>query len=158
MRRDKFRSLGLCIKCGKTRPSGEHVKCDVCLELQKSLYHSRKDSGLCLDCGVDCKNRFCEKCYVKRVSVKRCGSIELWEKLLNLFYFQKQICPYSGVFLELGKNVDLDHKIPISKGGSNELSNLQWVYSPINTMKWDLDEIEFLQLVKRVAIHSALHP
>lgn len=45
-------------------------------------------------------------------------------------------CTYCGVLLGLaGSHIHLDHKMPISRGGTNDGSNLQWLCGPCNLKK-----------------------
>jgi 5-methylcytosine-specific restriction endonuclease McrA len=60
---------------------------------------------------------------------------------------QGGICPYTGKILSLGKDASVDHIVPKSRGGSTELSNLQWVYYQVNFMKGDMFHEEFLELI-----------
>ena len=55
----------------------------------------------------------------------------------------------------------LDHDVPRSRGGSNELSNLQWLCPPCNTGKGALTTAEFLEHIRRITGHlgrHSLHP
>lgn len=156
-RRKKFRDAGLCIKCGKKAPSDKHSKCEDCLDLQMNAYRERRKSQktnkrLCLDCGIQIgdSGRVCQDCHVKRVSVKRTGSVANWEMLKKKFHDQKGLCPYSGKQLTLAIDADLDHIVPKSMGGKDQLQNLQWVWSKVNQMKWNLVEQEFLDIVKSI--------
>lgn len=54
-------------------------------------------------------------------------------------------CPYTGIKLIPGVNASLDHIVPKCNGGSDELSNLQWVHIWINKMKFCSDEDEFVR-------------
>lgn len=45
----------------------------------------------------------------------------------------------------------IDHKIPVSSGGGDEIENLQWVHQEINRMKGSLDNDEFIDLCRKVA-------
>jgi hypothetical protein len=60
-------------------------------------------------------------------------------------------CPYTGISLVLGHNASLDHKASKSRGGSNDLSNLQWVYYgddfDVNMMKRDTTEENFVKAI-----------
>jgi 5-methylcytosine-specific restriction endonuclease McrA len=69
--------------------------------------------------------------------------------------FDKQtgICPYTGRHLILGKDASLDHIVPSSKGGTNDLENLQWVFHKANEMKWNYSEEEFLGLVREIFLY-----
>ncbi len=51
----------------------------------------------------------------------------------------------------LGKDCELDHIIPISKGGENTHDNTQWVLSICNRMKDNLlEKEEFFPLIERI--------
>jgi len=56
------------------------------------------------------------------------------------------VCYYSGVDLTLD-TVTVDHKIPISKGGTNELENLCIASHHMNTAKGNLTAEEFMDLL-----------
>jgi 5-methylcytosine-specific restriction endonuclease McrA len=45
----------------------------------------------------------------------------------------------------------LDHKIPLSRGGTNDASNLQWLDSEVNKAKGTMDCQEFIAMCKLVA-------
>ena len=62
---------------------------------------------------------------------------------------QKLVCPLTGRKLQ-GNTMSVDHKIPISRGGTNELSNLQFVHIDVNYAKQDLLQEEFIQLCRDV--------
>jgi len=99
-----------------------------------------------------CKSRFavnlsncCEICTLKRTSTDNFGTVDYWQDLAKMLLSQEQKCPYSGISLKLGTNTSLDHKIPKSKGGANDLANVQWVHVWINLMKAAKSEQLFLE-------------
>lgn len=63
---------------------------------------------------------------------------------------QKLVCYYSGVELDLFK-LHIDHKTPLARGGTNELSNLCLASHHMNTAKGRMTEKEFWQLLKLVS-------
>jgi len=65
-------------------------------------------------------------------------------ELLALLDKQNRRCPYSGRLLLIGDNASIDHKIPLDRGGTNDLTNLQWVDYHVNIMKWYRTDEEFL--------------
>lgn len=82
---------------------------------------------------------------------KRCKSgkttaLELW----SLAKKQKLICALTGDKLTT-ENVSLDHIIPQSKGGTNDITNLQLVTHHANTIKNDMSMNEFYLFCKKVA-------
>jgi 5-methylcytosine-specific restriction endonuclease McrA len=66
---------------------------------------------------------------------------------------QKCRCPYSGRKLQTD-NIHLDHIIPKSKGGINDISNLQLLPGEVNTMKWNLMPDDFIRLCKEISQNS----
>jgi len=65
-------------------------------------------------------------------------------QLNELFDKQKRRCPYCRVKLTL-KNRHLDHIEPVSRGGSNDISNCQWTCDTCNLRKHAKDPIDFAQ-------------
>jgi len=49
--------------------------------------------------------------------------------------------------------MSIDHKIPTSKGGTHDVSNLQFVHVDVNYAKRNLLESEFIQMCKEVSSH-----
>ncbi len=114
--------------------------------------------GFCCNCGkiaVSNENRiktsYCEKCYLKKISYSQFKTISRWKELKILFD-QHSICPYTGFKLVLGQNTSLDHILPKIKGGTNDICNLQFVYSEdsfdVNFMKGTMSEDKFKMAVK----------
>lgn len=52
------------------------------------------------------------------------------------------------------KKMTVDHKIPLSKGGTNDISNLQLAHLICNRTKADLVSDEFVELAKRIVRHN----
>ncbi len=157
----KRRKSGTCVKCGVGIPVHPHIRCHVCLSSKAKaalrLNHERRKGGICVRCcekAID-GNCFCEVCYFKHIAFKRTGSSSNWEFLKGLFSNQAAKCPYTGIELLIGVNAELDHRIPKSKNGTDEISNLQWVYAPVNTMKWDMNESDFLAVVFKISQYFA---
>ena len=72
------------------------------------------------------------------------------ESLMGLIESQEYRCQLSGTLLE-PSTAALDHKIPISSGGSDSIENLQWVSSDVNKAKGSMNQQEFITMCKRVA-------
>ena len=70
--------------------------------------------------------------------------------LKKLLEVQGYKCALSGVRLE-PKNAELDHKVPLSRGGTNDLANLQWLDRNVNRAKGTMDNEEFIAMCKQIA-------
>lgn len=62
---------------------------------------------------------------------------------------QKLVCPLTGRKLT-GDTMSVDHKIPLSKGGTHDLLNLQFVHVEANYAKRNLLQEDFIKLCKDV--------
>lgn len=66
----------------------------------------------------------------------------------------KQKCYLTGRSIDLEKdNYQLDHKIPVSKGGTNDISNMGIACPEANYSKSDLTIEEYLNLCKEVLLN-----
>ena len=54
----------------------------------------------------------------------------------------------------LDRSAELDHIIPVSKGGKNEPSNLQWLAPEVNQCKNDMTVGEFMAVCINVLSHA----
>ena len=63
--------------------------------------------------------------------------------LRQLWYSQKWVCPYFGYSLYDTTQAQIDHIIPISKGGDHSLENLQFISCAANRAKGQLSHKEF---------------
>jgi 5-methylcytosine-specific restriction endonuclease McrA len=61
-----------------------------------------------------------------------------------------QPCPYSGVILD-AKNFEVDHKIPLDRGGQFTLENSEVITGSSNSQKGSLTDIEFHMLMDLLA-------
>lgn len=146
-------SNGLCGRCGK---SSETRSCDDCrtrvARNNKKYKKQNLENGLCRHCKNKATNgQYCQKHWQSGIGSryeKRYGIP--FEKLLSMFNEQGGKCAYSDLELVLGKNAELDHIVAKSKGGCNNVENVQWVHQKVNRMKGDLSEAEFKELCKLV--------
>jgi 5-methylcytosine-specific restriction endonuclease McrA len=53
-----------------------------------------------------------------------------------------------------GDTASPDHKVPLSRGGSSSLENIQWVNYQVNRMKNDMTHDEFLAMCQLVLDHA----
>ena len=79
-----------------------------------------------------------------------------YRAILALLESQDYLCALSGVRLDV-ETAELDHKIPVSRGGTNELSNLQWIHKKINRAKGTLTNEEFISVCEMVVSKRAIN-
>lgn len=65
---------------------------------------------------------------------------------LEKWFNSSLVCFYSGESLTL-KTVTVDHKIPLARGGTNELTNLCFASNHMNTAKGRMTDKEFKSLL-----------
>lgn len=155
---------GVCVECGEAVK--DRGLCVKHLEMRANRIgwieerrQARLEANLCFKCGEPavahnrgCKYSWCETCYLKVVAKNNLGNVRLWKELKVLFESQS-VCPYTGRSLVLGVSTTLDHKTPVSKGGSNDISNLQWVYFDyyggfdVNRMKGAMTDQEYREAI-----------
>ena len=75
--------------------------------------------------------------------------------LSRAWYNQRGRCAYTGK--RLGRDAQVDHKIPISRGGTNAPANLHWVTPAANFVKRDKTHDEFLALCLDIAHYIELN-
>ena len=65
-------------------------------------------------------------------------------------------CELNGLPIDIDKTYSwhLDHKVPRSRGGSNDVNNMQIVSADANQAKHRLTNDEFFELCKSVLIHN----
>lgn len=149
---DKQKSKGLCIECAN--PS-KGLRCDECnkrrSKLKKINYDKWKAENKCIQCGsttIADKN-FCEICYFKRIAHKRLGSSKYHHNIKSLFEKQNGRCALTGDDISF-HNMELDHIIPTSKNGGNEISNVRWVTKESNRLKQNLTDEELVVLCNKI--------
>ncbi len=67
----------------------------------------------------------------------------LWDK-------QEGKCAITKTVLIPGINVALDHIIPKTQNGNNDIDNLRFIHYNINLMKFNLTDIEFKTILKDI--------
>lgn len=143
----------ICPKCNIEKPCSDfynrsnspkiHSWCKQCSsQKSRETRRSRKILGVCRQCGHDrlkgssvCLYHFVCSIFQKHDS--------LVLELINKLKEQNYTCLYSNTLLLPGINASIDHIVPRSKGGSNDISNLVWVDSSVNRMKANLDLEQF---------------
>jgi hypothetical protein len=62
---------------------------------------------------------------------------------------QKGFCKLTNIRLNKS-NSQVDHIIPVSKGGTSNISNLRWTLKDVNRMKGDLEDSLFYELCLKI--------
>jgi hypothetical protein len=152
----------------KSRPDGKRSQCRLC---ENGYYAKNKEQ-------IDAKHReyvsdpvnrervkqwrkkyvscrffyFHEPRSTRRKVTTRASARELW----SLWKKQRGVCPLTGIRLNRD-NSEIDHIVPWIISRDNSISNLRWVYGPVNRMKGRLLDAEFFELCRLVANqHPAL--
>lgn len=95
------------------------------------------------------KRRFFQRRASASVCRTKQGDIkELTVAIFWLWHKQRGRCALTGKRLD--RTAELDHIIPVSKGGLNHPSNLQWLSPEVNQCKNDLTDQEFINICKAV--------
>ena len=71
--------------------------------------------------------------------------------LARAWYNQRGVCAYTGKRLD--KNAQVDHKTPVSRGGTNEPCNLHWVTADANWVKRTYTHEEFIAICTDIAAY-----
>jgi hypothetical protein len=71
-------------------------------------------------------------------------------QLLAKIKTQRFRCALSGVKL-VPETAQLDHIVPLSSDGSNDVDNLQWLDASVNKAKGTMSQDEFIRMCKQVA-------
>ena len=159
----------ICVDCGAPTKNSRTLRCDVCGPVHnKELIrqHGRTRIGwvenpTCGTCGVvipRTKQRARSKCDAciresARLKAKRPEVVEATrqrrkarKRLTFLILRQRSRCaichqPFDAdAFLANANTIAVDHRVPVLKGGGNELANLQAVHRECNAVKGAKDE------------------
>jgi len=70
------------------------------------------------------------------------------KQIARLWKDQRGLCALTG--RRLDRTAQLDHRIPLARGGGGQISNLQWLCAEVNLAKRDLTNEEFAALCRDV--------
>lgn len=79
----------------------------------------------------------------------QCDTTELCTTLSRAWYKQRGRCAYTGKRLD--KKAQVDHKVPLCRGGTNDPENIHWVTADANWVKGTRTHDEFIALCSDVA-------
>jgi 5-methylcytosine-specific restriction endonuclease McrA len=125
----------------KTYNSGRYSRCRTCAKKQKKAlpgYYINKRVGYANHAGG-------------RISVARKKAIGIHKLttigIRKILEIQQHRCIYCGVKLT-SKNLTLDHRLPISRGGTNTIENIDCVCPECNQLKHVQTKEEFLKFLR----------
>ena len=167
-----------CSVCGESKPldqfphdrsrklyGGLYPRCSAC---RRSRYFMNRESELQRMREYRQRNREKlnqrQKDYIRKrffyVRSRNLGirhpneSVASPKELAQLWKKQRAICPFSGIRLNK-HSAQLDHIIPLIKGGSGTIENLRWVHRDVNYAKRDLSDTQFVALCRLVAARNS---
>lgn len=150
------RSKGGCFICGEASHKPGAAYCSKHYGMRMKRRDNRRKVGLCYECGLHeglSQGKRCRDCFFRNIAGRMNGDVT-GKQLSELFDLQQQKCSLSGRQLLPGVNCHLDHIIPCSKGGSDDLINLRWLDKNVNQAKSNLSDDDFLRLVADVYKHA----
>lgn len=153
-RRKERKNQGECPQCGGA-PAEDNVLCTPCQERFQKYHTKRVDGGSCQSCPRPRTEHsaYCLTCYFKkcaRMNLKKKGkeATQLGRDLHALFDSQGGLCALTGLPMLPGVNASVDHVVPRSKGGLDEVGNLRWIRREMNDFKGDRTDEEILLVAK----------
>lgn len=171
----RLKQQGLCVEgCGRPgriADGTQRSRCTLCHE--KKARHTRERMAAkatrneCQHCSaqavqgitkcrmhvIDGVVRSLEYKHKSYIAETRTASVAVLQKLWE---DQEGRCAITGQPLSFGQNVSLDHDIPLSRGGSSALENLQWVDQRVNNAKGTMTTEEFKAWIKQV--YTLIYP
>jgi 5-methylcytosine-specific restriction endonuclease McrA len=142
---DRFASTGQCMEClrlwtaervsedpfyRKDIVSRSHIACQESEREYRLDYRLKNPEG------------FRERVRRRRQRLSDAPGSHTDEDLARIRKKQKDCCRYCGAPL-MGKG-HRDHKVPLSRGGSNDPKNMQWLCSDCSLRKANKSEAEFI--------------
>lgn len=88
-------------------------------------------------------DRHCAHQHARRARKKLSGGVLSFDLVPSLLILQRGLCACCGK--KLAKKYEIDHIIPISKGGDNTDKNIQILTPRCNRQKGSADPIQFMQ-------------
>lgn len=158
-RRQHHKDTGVCLTASCGKPTKKGCWCEDCLESRRvaavEYRRSNRDNGLCMTCSASpvCSNGMCERCELRQMAKRHLGNRDAWQPLKDKLVKQGYRCAYTGMPIVLGATASIDHLVPRSGGGKDDISNLQWVHLRINMMKGEMPHDEFVAFLEEVGKH-----
>jgi hypothetical protein len=174
----------ICIKCKKSLEILINIKCSSCKEFKNFEHFSKNKNtktGFCYTCKqcTSIKNKTEEKrtknrvkqnnynrkrffysraCTIRNRAIKEgipfdYSINELCIMLAKKWKYQLGFCALTGDRLNRD-NSNVDHIIPIAKGGQFNIENLQWVTKEVNKVKGVLTVEDLIILCTKIIQHQ----
>jgi 5-methylcytosine-specific restriction endonuclease McrA len=93
--------------------------------------------------GVECHKLIGKE---KKKAIRKANAAQLMNRLRQ----QEFRCALSGIELT-PETARLDHIVPVSQGGTDEIDNLQWLHVDVNTAKGTMSQDQFVSMCRKVA-------
>ena len=153
---NRHKELGLCIYC--SNKSVKNNRCEPCRERirlnRRIKYNIAKNSGQC--CYNYCKSepiqnkKYCQKHLLKKICLDRLGTAKYSTDLLCILKKQNNKCALTGDDISLCDDIELDHIIPVSRGGLNNINNVRWVTKQANRLKGNFLDSELIKIITKI--------
>jgi hypothetical protein len=144
---------GCCIRCGKPLESNLFAKCEQCLQSSRDWFSLNPDKALKYARKSREANHDRHLNYIHnyRARKKGNGGTFTFKELNELFEQQEGFCYYCGelLYASFDREIHIEHKIPISRGGSNDITNIVLSCAKCNLSKGAKTDVEFLKLVTK---------
>lgn len=121
-----------------------YLKYKVKISALAAGYRSRNRAKLAEKARAYNRKRFFWKT-AKNLQLRTQGTSATFQELARLWKSQRGVCPYTQRRL-IQESAQLDHIIPMIRGSSGMIDNLQWVHRDVNYAKRDLSRDEFIRL------------
>jgi 5-methylcytosine-specific restriction endonuclease McrA len=137
-RRKQRSSEGLCERCGKNPPKKGVKNCLTCVKKMSAQQKRYRQT------------RFFEN---KARSGAYRYSVKFAQQLAFLWKRQRGFCVLTGRRLNR-YNAEIDHIVPRSKGGTEDIQNLRFLHRDVNQAKRALSDKDFLLLCQEVVSNN----
>lgn len=158
-KRRRRQMMGTCNCCTEPTAPGRK-QCERHLSMAREGLRRRQvdaaRNGRCTSCA--CKaaafGSRCERCWWMRLGSVYLGRGARHVELKALLDAQGGRCAISGRQIMPGVNGSVDHIVPRSKGGKNEISNLRWVERDANYYRGNMSDDDLIQLCRDIVAHA----
>lgn len=150
MEQSEFSEMKRCIRCGSVKPTDEFF-----LLAPSQRRHANHRRGHCKDCHnlhrSDWKH---PQWYVRALSVRGRHDItnSVRPSLLRDVITAPSACYLCGRPVTWD-NGEIDHIVPVARGGRGEPANLAWAHKPCNRLKGSFLLSEFVPLMRQILTH-----